>query len=301
MTRFIRDVLLFLALQGIVFTWVWRACPRREDHYAAATIDKRLLLAATPPPRIIAVGGSSVSFGFDSRQWLGSGLAPVNMGHDRSLGLRFMLAQVRGALAAGDVVVISPEYELLFDPDIDGSLITYLEHDPTSIRYIGLHTARQLCDQGLSWIGRKLRCALHQATTDPQLLFSRTSFDAHGDFAAHRGQPPRPHEPLSTPWPAPSTMDVTRSIELLDDLAGHCRAVGARCVFAFAPLRRSQYDAATASARRLDELVANEIDLPIVLSVEQATAPDEDFFDAGPHLVEDAARRRTARLRAALR
>lgn len=301
MTRFVRDVLLFLALQGAVMAWIWRVCPRRDDHYAAATIDKRRLLAETPPPRIIAVGGSSVSFGFDSRLWLGRGLEPVNMGHDRGLGLPFMLAQVRGTLDAGDVVVISPEYELLFDPAIDGSVITYLEHDPPSLRYVDLDTARRLCDDGLPWIGRKLRCALHQATVDPQLLFSRASFDEHGDFAAHRGQPPRTHQPLPISWPSPASMDVARSVALLDDFGAHCRVVGARCVFAFAPLRRSDYEAAMASADRLGELITATLDLPIVLSIEAAIAPDADFFDAGPHLTEEAARRRTSRLQAALR
>lgn len=301
MLRFVRDVLFFLALQGIVLAWIWHACPRRDDHYAAATIDKRRLLAQTPPPRVIAVGGSSVSFGFDSRPWLGGGLAPVNMGHDRGLGLPFMLAQVRDALAPGDLVVVSPEYELLFRPAIDGSVITYLEHDPSSVRYIGFDTGRRLCDQTLPWIARKLRCALHQVSTDPQLLFSRASFDEYGDFAAHRGLPPRPHRPLPIDWPSPETMDVDRAIALLDDFAAHCRVVGAHCVFAFAPLRRSEYDSARASADRLDERFAATLDLPIVLSVAAAVVPDADFFDAGPHLTEPAARRRTVRLQAAVR
>ena len=66
--------------------------------------------------------------------------------------------QVESELRAGDVVVVSPEYSLLWGEGVDETIITHLEHDPAGLRHLDLATSRRLCDAGLVWIARKLRC-----------------------------------------------------------------------------------------------------------------------------------------------
>jgi hypothetical protein len=300
MRRFAVEAILFIGLQAFVMAVVWFACPRRADHYAAASLDKRGRLESAERPRLIFVGGSSVSFGFDSREVEGTGWSAVNMGHNASLGLSFMLAQVRGALEPGDIVVVAPKYDLLWRRGTYETIITHIEYDPVSIAYVDFDTRRRLCDGGFVWVARKLRCALHQMGTEPDIAFSRGSFDATGDFTAHRGKQPRPRVPRPQPWPDPDALDLDHAFEDLDVFASHCDAVGARCVFAFAPLRRGEFDANRATVERIERMVGESVRLPIVLSVGESLYPEDDFFDAGPHLTEAAARVRTRRLLAAL-
>ncbi len=296
MRPFVIRTLAFIALQAAIFVAVWRACPRRDDHYAAATRDKRIHLATAASPRVVFVGGSSVSFGFDSRVFAGTDYTPVNMGHNRSLGLSFMLRQAAAGMNKGDVVVVSPEYELLWGEPVDAALVTHLEHDPQSAAYVDIRTGQRLCDAGLSWIAGKLRCALHQVSTDPVLLFSRASFDDSGDFVAHRGKPRRGGAPLVTQWPEPDAVDIDDALAELEAFAQTCREVEARCVLAFAPLRASVYADNRALVDGVAERVMAAAVLPVVLTARQARYPDDAFFDAGPHLTESAARNRTQRL-----
>jgi len=297
MKRFVLHVLTFLVLQSVVAAVVWWACPHDQDHYAAATGDKRRHLAACPSPRIIFVGGSSVAFGFDSRVAAQAGLHPVNMGHNRSLGLRFMLAQVRGALRRGDVVVVSPEYSLLWKPGVDETLITHLEYDLPSLANLDARTGRRLIDEGLPWAASKVRCAAHQVSTHAPIEYTRRAFDASGDFARHRGTPARPHTFTPVPWPAPQAARLDESLTLLAEFGQACEAAGARCVYAFAPLRRGQYESNAATVERVARVVRARSGLQIVIPLHEAIYEHDAYYDAGPHLMPSAA---TARTRALL-
>lgn len=296
MRRFALEMLAFVVLQAVVAAALWQACPRREDHYAAATGDKRRRLEGCGSPRLIFVGGSSAAFGFDSRVAAEAGFEPVNMGHNRSLGLRFMLGQVRSGLREGDVVVVSPEYELLWKPGVDSTLVTHLEYDPPSLRAVDYETGRRLLDRGLPWVSSKVRCALHQVSTAAPIGYTRDAFDDYGDFASHRGTPARAHTFEAARWPAERSVQLDAGIEVLQRFADDCERAGARCVFAFSPLRRGQFDANEATVRHAAREVRERSGLDVVLDLEEAVHPHEDYYDAGPHLMPAVATTRTRML-----
>ncbi len=300
MRRFAAEIVVFLALQGIVAALVARACPRREDHYAAATGDKRRHLESCPSPRIIFVGGSSAAFGWDSRVAAKHGLQPVNMGHNSSLGLRFMLAQVRGSMRPGDIVVVSPEIQLLWKPGVDASLVTHLEYDPASLAVLDFETGRRLLDGGLPWVAGKVRCAMHQVSTAPPIGYARDAFDATGDFASHRGKPPRPHSWTPSAWPDARALRLEDSLALLAEFSEACGRAGARCVFAFSPLRRGQFEANEATADVVERAVRERSGLQVVVSLKDALFAHDAYQDEGPHLIPDAATARTQALLRAL-
>jgi len=300
MRGFLLRALTFVALQMLIGVAVWFGCPRQSDHYAAASIDKRQRLASAPSPRIVFVGGSSTSFGFDSRVFGDTKYTSVNMGHNRGLGLPFMVRQAAAGLRQGDLVIVSPEYELLWGEGSDRTLITHIEHDPACARYLNFETTQRLMDGGLIWLALKLRCALHNSATDPVLLFTRSSFDASGDFAAHRGKPRRPHTAALGGWPEADALNAQPAIAELNWMADRCDEVGARCVFAFAPLREERHQIAADSARRLEALIRAGSRLAVVLSIEDSLHPGSEFFDIGAHLVESAATSRTQQLRRVL-
>lgn len=78
----------------------------------AALIDKHARLAEITSPKIVLVGGSNVALGIDSEVIENVMDRPVvNMGFGYILGLRYMLEEIKGNLASGDIVVIMPEYD----------------------------------------------------------------------------------------------------------------------------------------------------------------------------------------------
>lgn len=293
MRRFLLEMMAFVALQAVVAAAIWRSCPRREDHYAAATGDKRRHLERCASPRIIFVGGSSAAFGFDSRVAAAAGLQPVNMGHNRSLGLRFMLGQVRDGLRAGDIVVVSPEYELLWKAGVDSTLVTHLEYDPPSLVAVDFETGRRLMDRGLPWVAGKVRCAVHQVSTAAPIGYTRDAFDERGDFASHRGKAAQPHAFEPVAWPEPEALQLEDGLELLAGFGETCERAGARCVFAFSPIRRAQFEANEDTVRAVSRAVTERGGLEVVLPLEAAVFEHGAYYDAGPHLMPEAATART--------
>ncbi|MFV8749269.1 hypothetical protein ACNOYE_01830 [Nannocystaceae bacterium ST9] len=299
MRRFLAHLLAFVALQAVILVLVWRSCPRDEGHYMAATIDKHARLRAAASPRLILVGGSNMGFSVDSRAFVerGLGLAPVNMGLNDGLGLDFMLAEVAGQLRAGDVVIVAPETSLYWTGSRNDAIWAVLEHRPASVGCLSPTTARELSDQGLHFLARKVRCAVHQVGLDSDLanVYRRDSFDEYGDFVAHRGLAGKHEATIDRPWPPLATLDFDPAIARLREFADTCARAHARCYLAWSPTRRFQYDHQRELFAALEARL-RELDLPMLESSAEAVFADDQFFDRGPHLTGDAAARRSARL-----
>lgn len=301
MRRFVTHALLFGLLQVAVLVALWRACPDDPDHYMAATLDKHARLRAAASPRVIFVGGSSVGFSIDSRPFAALGLAPVNMGLNDGLGLAFMLAEVEAELRAGDVVVIAPETHLYWTGSQDDAVWAVLQRRPASLRCLAAAGPRALADasdQGLHFLARKVRCAAHQVSTDRALptIYRRSSFDALGDFVAHRGRAAKREQAIDQPWPTPHALHLDRALADLRGFADACRAVGARCFLAWCPLRSEQLAREADVLALLEARLRDEVGLPLLERPDEAGHPEEAFFDRGPHLGGEAAAARSARL-----
>ena len=305
MRRFILHALGFVLVQALILAWAWRACPDDPDHYMAATLDKHARLRAAPTPRLIFVGGSSVGFSVDSRAFANLGLAPVNMGLNDGLGLGFMLGEVEGQLERGDVVIVAPEPHLFWTGSQDDAVWAVLQRRPASLACLsaaGPRAMADVADQGLHFFARKLRCAAHQMSTDRELptIYRRSSFDAVGDFVAHRELVAQHQAPIDRPWPASAALDFDPAIAKLQRLAARCEAAGARCFMAWCPVRASKLARETALYEHLDQRLREEVGLPMLETFPEAGHVEEDFYDRGPHLSGEAAARRSAKLAARL-
>jgi hypothetical protein len=157
-------------------------------------------------------------------------------------------------------------------------------------------------DQGLHFFARKLRCAAHQVTTDRELptLYRRSSFDAYGDFVAHREQPAKREQSIDRPWPEPEALELDRSIAALQRFAATCERAGARCFWAWCPIRQIQFANEADVFELLDSRLRAEVDLPMLERPDELAYPEHAFFDRGPHLTGDAAAARSRRLAARL-
>jgi hypothetical protein len=111
----IRAVVAILIYLGIL-TLVFLGPPRWGATSGLATvIDKHHRLDHSDSPRIVLIGGSNVSTGVDSaalQQTLHR--TTINMALGASLGLAYMLEEVKDDAKPGDLFVVMPEYDYFF-------------------------------------------------------------------------------------------------------------------------------------------------------------------------------------------
>ena len=126
MTGFVGRLAAFASLQMLVASIVfWQGSPRDSNHYLSALQDKIERLESCIGNRILIVGGSNAAFGLNSQCiQQTTGLDTVNLGLHVSLGLPFYLETVRQHCRHGDVVVLTPEYELITTELQQGDSVT---------------------------------------------------------------------------------------------------------------------------------------------------------------------------------
>src|SRR5687768_13390615 len=84
-----------------------------EPDYFQSIIDKHKRLEQIPAPRIILAGGSSLTFGVDSKRIESEfGKPVVNLSLIASLGMEFIINELSSVMREGDVVILSTEYFL---------------------------------------------------------------------------------------------------------------------------------------------------------------------------------------------
>jgi len=117
MKRFLLNTGLFLAI-FIVLIILVLAIPQPgfvKDGMLHGYILKDSLMTNVSQPRIIITGGSNVPYGINSQMIKDSlNVNPVNAGLHATLGLVFIANDVERNVRAGDVVIISPEYQQFY-------------------------------------------------------------------------------------------------------------------------------------------------------------------------------------------
>jgi hypothetical protein len=123
-----KSFLAFFVLVGTMLTillFVFANFYLRNNRLASMKLKhERLMKLKTR--KIILVGGSNLPYGVDSSILVDStGFDVVNMGLQASIGLKFMLEEVIGAVNEGDIVVVVPEYQLFFNLNLNGESTLY--------------------------------------------------------------------------------------------------------------------------------------------------------------------------------
>ena len=137
--------------------------PQYADTFGAELVEKCALLEASPAPRIVIVGGSAAAFGIDSALLEGElpAYACVNLGTYAAFGTVPLLDMVQKRLAAGDIVIVSPELsEQTLSTFADGpELLRATERRPSLLVPLLAHgdTARALWAALLPFAAEKAR------------------------------------------------------------------------------------------------------------------------------------------------
>lgn len=271
---------------------------RNMQSFLAAGIDKENLLADTPAPRIILVGGSNVAFGFNSaRIQQVTGLRTINMGLQGSLGIRFQLNSLKPYLAAGDIVVLSPEYNNFSYGFIGGDVLgQYLVVNPGDIRYLSsldeiYGLVKNLLNMHTGAVNSMLNdllqkgCYLCKST---ERIYYRQAFNEYGDITTNSGEPDSTPKPLQLQL-VNAAQNSAKTIKALNDFSQYAAEKGIQ-VFLVYPASSVITDQPTLDfVYQLEDRLQNELELPVLGSVDESQYPAEYMFNTYYHLNAEGA------------
>jgi len=310
MKAFLKLMLVFAVVQaGVLFVVFLMSLP--PDNYRAAAIDKQRLLRETPSPRIVLVGGSSLAFGIDSptiERELQPGCRVINMGLHAGLGLDFILNEAADGVRQGDVVLLSPGYDVIWFDTVQyvdmGELIRFV---PRAAGYVAPHDRWPLIR---SMVLEQPVVALHDiAVTSLHNVFPglaahgvyyRSSFNSHGDNVAARDldrsfDPDREMPPVRVESAA-----YRRNLRVLKEFAEEMRRRGACVFFAPSPLDERRYAENSDLVHRTLEDIDDVAGVKVIGSAADEVFSAESFYDTSEHLRGRAVFDHSRRLAAAL-
>lgn len=280
----------FVAIQALIAAALFGVYLRTGDaagSYLRAYEDKTELLARTEGPKIVFVGGSNVALGIDSGA-IAAALPyrPVNAGLMMGIGSSMMLRQVEPHLRAGDVVLLSPEYDQWvaeFDPAI---VFRLLEDNPGAWSDIPPSYVPELLDSSLAYAGQALPSMLGRGgrarTHAPP--YDREGFNRFGDFVRHRDLPGK--TPLVTPLVVPEVEDgaLHDAVTTLNDFQHRAERAGVTILLSFPPLPRDVYESRATDLERLYAYLQDELTIPMLDRPGDMAMPPELFYDTIYHL-----------------
>lgn len=318
MKRFVVEITLFVAVTGGVLFLVCPPVEMDDNSYFASVTDKFNRLEAARGPRVIFVGGSSVAFGNDS-PGIGRGLnrEPVNMGVHADLGARYVVSSVEPFLRAGDLVVISLEYNMFGTEGLKGRYDYLLDvrlyeqrsaagmklqefkdqWDNMLYRYIKLfqdrlERYRKVRKLDHLSFGEKLE-RLMKIRARPMYQasppYSRDAFNRWGDVVAHLDMPSvEADRPVDFVAARP---EWERTVNLLNRFAATCRDRGVDLVYWYPAIPKAAMKD-NPRFQRIHAFLRENLHIPILNTPGDMAYPDDCFFDTGYHLNRKGRERR---------
>ena len=284
-------VLVAMVIGGVALSM---RASMHDPVYEAALIDKQALLRQSSAPRLIFIGGSNLAFGLDSEkisQFLGR--TTVNMGVHAGLGLRYFLSEVEPFVRAGDVVILTPEYEQFFGKQLDGDgeLAYCFVRFPEARAYVTTAAQRGVILRNFPYAFRKhLRQSLFWANE----TYLRRAFNKNGDVVAHLGLPRPPGKVIDiVPFIGDINPDAIEAVRAAD-LA--MRAKGARLVFMYPAILDAVYIKNEAKISELTQGLTQGPFIPIIGDAQSMAMPDAFFYDTFYHLNAEGRRLRTQKV-----
>jgi len=203
MKKFILKAIAFLVIIGAILLASLFLLPNNvfKNTLMGGLIEKNALLARSGSPKIILIGGSSVSYGTDSRKISEAFHMPViDMAISADIGLKFMGDDIKPYINKGDVVVVGVEnfaFAKDYPEDFEGSetLVGIIfDIDQDGKRYIDFKQWVELSAYIPQYSASKLVNLITPVfkRTGSNYLYSRKSFNQYGDSYLHWTMPNEP-------------------------------------------------------------------------------------------------------------
>lgn len=293
---------------GLLVLLAWILSPYRPNPHLfwTGTVLKHQRLDAAPHPRIVFAGGSNLAFGLDSElvERELPGYHAVNLGLDAGLGLDFLLDEAGSRLSAGDVVVLSLEYEefLGLRKGQASSIARVLEARPANASHLRPISVKTLLDNGFGFFHWLFVSA--DKKLDEQVIrgpYSLSTFNPYGDATWHLDKEPKTDRLLKAMDREPfrtAPVDVSGR-RVLERFHRRCRERGVRVFLSHPPLPDHYRD--DERIRRIEEKVYRRVSIPVLDTPGSTMLPIEEFYDTEYHLLRHGREIRTRRLLARLR
>jgi hypothetical protein len=312
MRVFLLNLCKFLLVQLLLWAGILLVYTKQKPFDAdfnAETVDKQLRLESEPSPRIILIGGSNLIFGINSPEIeRRTAYHPVNMGLNVGDGLAFMLRNAEPWLKAGDIVVVSPEYENFgeFYNGLGPFLYAEAEHSPALIRRFTRDNFIEVINKGFIITGGIFRYTVQQRGTtergwieNKSHVYRRDAFNRYGDLVAHYPLPNRVPAGYSPPGSisahaTPET--IARAIEGLNSFGDAAAQRGVRVFYSFPPIPTDLLERQGPQIKQIEAELQRRLRFPMLDRPEDFTFPLDNFFDAYYHLTAEGAMKRTAGL-----
>ena len=311
LNKFVSSVGKFTAFQVSLFSiflWIYYRPAYQYPNYSTTNI-KHERLRNTPSPRLIFVGGSNLFFGLDSELIESTTeYHPINMGLTVATRLNFILNEVKSQLRSGDTVVLVLEYQQFTVPGNAANpqiLTRILEQRPQSILYLNLDHWKLLLDRGVQEnFGIALRSSFgNLATRKPIFLqpdgYSKYAkrYNQYGDLVMFRNREPdkgKSHEDL-----LPDALNysvIHKNIESLNRFKEYCHSRNVKVIYSYPPMPYSQYAKKKPIAKKFDQFLREQLDIPLINSQEDMVFPDEKFIDQTYHMHSDGPNLQTQKI-----
>lgn len=274
------------------------------NDYLAAIIDKHERLKNSPVPALVFSGGSNLSYGIDSEAIAQALQLPVvNLGLHAGLGLNFMLAELKSCLREGDMAVLSIEYFLDLDgthalqertasffPEASG----YVKRNPLQLFFERLIYYQQRIINNVDEIRIEddQLTRLRNEVKERNLVYSRKSFNQHGDVFTHLDLPA--HKKLGSR----SIFSPKRwaGIDAINSFAEFAQNKKIRVFFMYPSYAASEFASNKEVIGKLAENLAKYLRIEIVGTPADFVFDDALFYDSIYHLHKDGRQQRTRKI-----
>ena len=199
MKRFLLQICLFFIALTIILAIIAILLPYNNDSYIRAFDVKQSMLSdAERDSAIILVGGSSVAFGYNSPFLEEESRMPViNTGLLAGIGMKFMIEEISPLLKKGDILVLSPEYEL-FLSNPETSYFTTLVYlgGLDYVKKMNMSQRRAFIQYTPNYIRSEIEYSIVKYLLPQkgnESIYRLSAFNSNGDFVSHWG---KPHPPV---------------------------------------------------------------------------------------------------------
>jgi len=274
-----------------------------HNGYHAARVDyhggvsaKEERLARLPSPKVVVIGGSNATFGLDSEVLERALCKPVvNMSIHASLGMEFMVNEVKDHLGKGDLVITSFELSSYSEPIKDNEVhVLTVDRAPEALRAIPWYRRPRVI---MNVAILRLQSAWKYATGEwdrevTEAVYTAKGFNERGDMVAHLGlaqRGPERQQPVEHRFP----VFGADAAPILKDLMENAQRSGAQVVFT--------WPAIAASGHRvdIDSILAAEmraVGFELLGDPTDLVFPDTAFHDTHYHLRATGRQLRTRQL-----
>ena len=255
-----------------------------QDTRIASTIDKEARLKETAGVRrLIFVGGSSLAYGLDSHLIKKQvGVEVVNMGVQASLGLDFMINQVKGSLKKKDIVVLNLEPGLLGTIPMEGQetilklFILRPEVIGTNFKFKHISIFFNNYHILMSDIIKDSMVSAAWKLLDKRGYRNQTN--QYGDYIGHEGADAIW---LGATEEQPCFQVERKALDRINEFQRFCKENSVKLYINWAPIARSRLNN---SCQSILEEVDQHVSVPIIGDRDSMILPDSLFFDTAHHL-----------------